>query len=130
MKELFEELQEIKQLTLLGAKQALSMNDAALLTGLSKSHLYKLVCYKKIPYYKPDGGKLLFFDKDEISKWLLSNRVKPEEEVGNEAATYLTTGVQSRRDERDRQTASHTPLYSKSHSKSHLLPKKGKNSNV
>ncbi|MFA6335164.1 MAG: helix-turn-helix domain-containing protein [Bacteroidales bacterium] len=126
MEELLEELQEIKKLTLLGVKRALSMNDAALLTGLSKSHLYKLVCYKKIPYYKPDGGKLVFFDKDEISKWLLSNRIKPEEEVDNEAATYLTTGVQSRRETRDGQTASHTRLYSKSH----LLPKKGKNSNV
>ncbi|MDR2824353.1 MAG: helix-turn-helix domain-containing protein [Prevotellaceae bacterium] len=86
------ELQEIKQLTLLGAKQALTMNEAALLTGLSKSHLYKLVCYKKIPHYKSDGGKLTYFDKGELTAWQLKHRVKTADELETEAATYCVTG--------------------------------------
>jgi excisionase family DNA binding protein len=65
-----KELQELKNLTLLGAKTALTMDDAALLTGLSKSHLYKLCCRKAIPYYK-NGGKLTYFDKVELNNWLL-----------------------------------------------------------
>ena len=86
------ELQKIKQLTVLAAKQALTMPDCALLTGLSKSHLYKLVCEKKIPYYKSQGGKLTYFDKSEIEAWCLQNRVKPQSEIEAEAATYVVTG--------------------------------------
>jgi excisionase family DNA binding protein len=69
------ELQEIKQLTLLAAKKALTMSDASLLTGLSKSHIYKCVCRKEIPYYKSSGGKLTYFDKDELNAWMLQHRV-------------------------------------------------------
>jgi excisionase family DNA binding protein len=88
---ILSELQEIKNLTLLGAKKALTMTDASLLTGLSKSHLYKLVCGKKTPYYKSDGGKLTYFEKDELNRWLLQNRVKTSGEIEAEAATYVVT---------------------------------------
>ena len=67
MDNILKELQEIKNLTLLGAKQALTMNDAALFTGLSKSHLYKLVCFRDIPSWmqqndrNPVNSKLLIY---------------------------------------------------------------------
>ena len=86
------ELQELKNLTLLGAKKALTMSDCALLTGLSKSHLYKLVCAKKIPYYKSDGGKFTYFDKSEVEAWQLQHRVKTTSELETEAANYVVTG--------------------------------------
>ncbi|GHT50087.1 hypothetical protein FACS189440_16900 [Bacteroidia bacterium] len=92
MDEVLRALQEIKQLTILGAKQALTMSDASLLTGLSKSHLYKLVCRKAIPYYKSDGGKLTYFDKNEVTAWQLQHRVKTASELETEAANYLVTG--------------------------------------
>jgi len=90
--EVMKVLLELKNLTLLGAKQALTMTDAALLTGLSKSHLYKLVCAKKIPYYKSDGGKLTYFSKDELQAWQLQHRVKPAYEIEQEAANMVVTG--------------------------------------
>ena len=92
IKDILKLLQELKILTLLGAKQALTMTDAALLTGLSKSHIYKLVCAKKIPYYKSDGGKLTYFDKQEIEAWLLLHRVKTTDEIETEAANYIVSG--------------------------------------
>jgi excisionase family DNA binding protein len=91
-KEILNELQELKNLTLLGAKQALTMTDASLLTGLSKSHLYKLVCFKKIPHYKSQGGKLTYFNKDEVNSWMLQHRVKTADEVEQAAANYCLTG--------------------------------------
>jgi DNA binding domain, excisionase family len=90
--ELKNELQEIKQLTLLSAKKALTMSDCALLTGLSKSHLYKLVCKKALPYYKSTGGKLTYFDKDEVTAWQLQHRVKTSIEIESEAINYTITG--------------------------------------
>lgn len=94
---ILSELKEIKSLSLLGAKQALTMTDASLLTGLSKSHLYKLVCRKAIPYYKSDGGKLTYFDKNEVTAWQLQHRVKTADEVESEAANYLVTGKHSKK---------------------------------
>ena len=90
--QILNELQELKKLTLLGVKKALTMSDCSLLTGLSKSHLYKLVCAKKIPYYKSDGGKLSYFDKQEIEAWLLQHRVKTTDEIETEAANYIVSG--------------------------------------
>ena len=89
--QILKELQELKELAVLGSKQALTMNDVSTLTGLSKSHLYKLVCRKQIPHYK-SGGKLTYFDKDEVTKWLLKHRVKTADELEAEAATYVTIG--------------------------------------
>ena len=89
---ILNELQELKKLTLLGVKKALTMDDCALLTGLSKSHLYKLVMNKKVPYWKSDGGKLTYFDKQEIEAWLLQHRIKTAAEIETEAANYIVIG--------------------------------------
>jgi len=91
-KEIIKELQELKNLTLLGVKQVLTMSDCALLTGLSKSHIYKLVCAKKIPYYKGQGGKITYFDKGEVTRWMLQHRVKTSSEIEIEAVNYTVIG--------------------------------------
>lgn len=88
---IMNELKELKKLTLLGAKTALNMNDVCLLTGLSKSHLYKLVCNKQVPYYKSAGGKLTYFNKNEIENWLLCHRIKTNEEIEQAAIKHCVT---------------------------------------
>ena len=52
--ELREQLDRIEKYSLLAAKNVLCFDDVALLTGLSKSHLYKLTCSHQIPHYKPN----------------------------------------------------------------------------
>jgi len=86
------ELQKIQLLVMLGAKRVMTMSDCSLLTGLSKSHLYKLCSAKKIPHWKSSGGKITFFDKAEIENWCLSHRVKTSAEIESEAATYTAIG--------------------------------------
>lgn len=83
-----ERLERIKQLTLLSAKDALTMDDAAAYTGLSKSYLYRLVCKKQIPYYKSKGEKRTYFAKKELCDWLLKHRVSTVEEAQESAAAY------------------------------------------
>jgi len=90
--EIKNELAEIKQLTMLGAKKVLTMSDCSLLTGLSKSHLYKLCCTKKIPHWKSEGGKFTYFDKLEVEAWQLHHRIKTVDELESEAASYIVTG--------------------------------------
>jgi len=86
---ILSKLDKIEQLTLLQSKQALTTSDASLISGLSKSHIYKLINRKSIPYYKSQGGKLIYFSKDELTAWMLKHRVKTVDEVESEAANFL-----------------------------------------
>lgn len=85
------ELETIKKYSLLAAKNVLCFDDVALLTGLSKSHLYKLTCSHKIPHYKPNG-KQVYFDRSEIESWMKQNRVSTVQEAEQKAVNYMVTG--------------------------------------
>ena len=85
------QLDEIEKLTLLSAKNVLCLEDVALLTGLSKSHLYKLTCSHQIPFYKPNG-KQIYFDRMEVENWMKQNRVATTDEIETKAVNYLVTG--------------------------------------
>ena len=54
-------------------KAALSANDASIFTGFSKNYIYKLVHLKKIPFYKPLGGRL-YFKQDELENFLFGKQ--------------------------------------------------------
>ncbi len=82
-----ERLLRIENL-LFSQKEVLTMNDVSLLTGKSKSHLYKLTCSGRIPYYRQ--GKHNYFDRHEIISWLKANRIKSQEEIDQEATSYVT----------------------------------------
>lgn len=89
--EIRERLDRIERLTLLSAKNVLCFDDLVLLTGLSKSHLYKLTCSHQIPHYKPNG-KQLYFDRAEIENWMKQNRISTTDEIETAAVNYLVTG--------------------------------------
>ena len=65
----------------------LTLEDVALLTGLSKSHLYRLTCTHQIPYYKPNG-KQIYFDRAEIESWMKQNRVATAAEINQQAQVF------------------------------------------
>lgn len=83
-----EKIDMILRYSLLAAKNVLTLEDVALLTGLSKSWLYKATCKNEIPYYKPNG-KMLYFDRKEIEDWMRQGRVKTNAEIGQEAADLM-----------------------------------------
>ena len=83
LQELKMYLKKIEDYTLLAAKNVLCFDDVALLTGLSKSYLYKLTCSQQIPH----------FDRAEIEAWMKQNRVATESEIEQKAATYISTGI-------------------------------------
>ena len=86
--EIEEKLDKILNYSLLAAKNVLNIDDVAVLTGLSKSTLYKLTCSKEIPFYRPNG-KLIYFDRKEIEQWMKRNRVASTFELKDNAADYL-----------------------------------------
>jgi len=69
-------------------KKVLNFDEAVELTGFSKSYLYKLTSQSQIPYYRP-SGKRIYFDREELEVWLLSNKIKSEQEIEKEASNYL-----------------------------------------
>ena len=83
------ELGELKKLTLLSVKKALTTTDVANLTGLSKAYIYKLVMKREIPFYKSDGGKTTYFNVDDIHKWMFAHRYATRAEAEQEATRYL-----------------------------------------
>lgn len=88
MDEILEYLKKVEANSLLAAKKVLNIDDVAALTGLSKSHLYKMTCRKEIPYYKPNG-KLVYFDRAEVEAWMKQNRVNTAQEASQQAAKYV-----------------------------------------
>lgn len=68
-------------------KEVLTSAEAARYMGVSQSHLYKLTMGRKVPYYKP-MGKVVYFNRLELEKWLQSNRVDSESEIALRAQNY------------------------------------------
>jgi excisionase family DNA binding protein len=82
-----EALERSLQMAGIATKEVLTFGEAAAFTGLSKSYLYKLTSGQKIPHCKP-SGKLVYFDRAELQRWLLQNRVSTTDELESKAAAY------------------------------------------
>lgn len=87
--EIKQQLDRIERFAVLAAKKVLRIEDVAILTGLSKSTIYKMTCAGEIPHYK-HNGKIVFFNRDEVEEWLTksSTRVATREEVAQKVTDY------------------------------------------
>ena len=83
-----EKIDKILMYSLLAAKNVLNIDDVSVLTGLSKSTLYKMTCSKEIPFYRPNG-KLIYFDRKEIEGWMKRNRVAAVCELEDNAVDFI-----------------------------------------
>lgn len=86
-KEQNERLKNIEILLTL-SKTVLNREEVCKLTGLSKSTIYKLTHFGRIPFYKK--AKHLFFDRVEVENWLKSNKGYSAKEVDKQSSTYVT----------------------------------------
>ncbi|MCF8272660.1 MAG: helix-turn-helix domain-containing protein [Flavobacteriaceae bacterium] len=69
-------------------KQVLNFNETCNYLELSQSHLYKLTSTGVIPHYKPNGKKI-YFQREELDRWLLRNRMNSQDEIEQQAADFL-----------------------------------------
>ncbi|MDO5614798.1 MAG: helix-turn-helix domain-containing protein [Cruoricaptor ignavus] len=83
---IIEKLNRIEKY-MFGMKEVLNVEELSDYTGFKKSYIYKLVHSNSIPFSKP-SGKILFFDRKKIDRWLLSNSFKSTEEIHNEAIEF------------------------------------------
>lgn len=71
------------------AKDVLTLEEAALFMGISKSSLYKMTHKNVLPFYRPNG-KLIYFEKVELLKWMRQGRTMSEAETKEAAAKKMT----------------------------------------
>ena len=71
-------------------KRVLNFNEACELTSFAPSYLYKLTSAGVVPFSKPNG-KRIFFDREKLEHWLLSNATMGSDERDKAAATYVST---------------------------------------
>jgi excisionase family DNA binding protein len=76
-------------------KQVFTIDDLAAYTGWSKSYIYKKTSDGTLKYSKP-LGKTLFFSKDWIESFLMSNTTSTAEELKTQAATFVTLKKQGK----------------------------------
>ena len=69
-------------------RKLLNSREAAEYLGLSLSYFRKLMMRRGIPMYKP-GGKVCFFDPDDLDAYLTSIRISSQTEIEDDAANYL-----------------------------------------
>lgn len=86
-----EEMMQLAEMitanTIFTTKEMLTSQEAARYMGVSMSYLYKLTMKQAIPHYKP-MGKMCYFNRMELEKWLQSNRVSTDEELSQKAQAY------------------------------------------
>jgi excisionase family DNA binding protein len=68
----------------------LSVEMTTQYTGYSRSYIYKLVHWNKIPCHKPTGGRL-FFKKSELEDFLLRGKKAADYEISNKADEILNS---------------------------------------
>ena len=82
-------LDRIERLTLIAAKNVLDLNEAAMYTGRSIGHLYRLTSERRIPHYKE--SRKLYFNKQELDNWMQRQRVMTVDQIDSMASTYVAT---------------------------------------
>jgi excisionase family DNA binding protein len=78
LSKIFED-RPITSITTAPEKKILDIDEFCDYTGLAKQTVYKKTGKGLIPHAK--RGKRLYFDKEEIDKWLLEHKVKPISEI-------------------------------------------------
>lgn len=91
-----EQLQKIASIiaekVALNSKEVLTFDEACAYSGLSKSAMYKHTMNATVPCYRPTG-KLVYFNRKELTNWLLSNRCSTQAELEDKAQHYCRKGV-------------------------------------
>jgi excisionase family DNA binding protein len=70
--------------------RVLTFEQACEYLGYKRSYMYKLTSAGVLPYSKPNG-KHIFFDREKLEAWMLSNGTLSINEKQIIAATHITS---------------------------------------
>lgn len=69
------------------SKEILTFDEACIYMGVSKSFMYKCTSTNRIAHFKP-SGRMIYFKKEDLTAWMLQNRVSTSDEIGMKATAY------------------------------------------
>lgn len=76
-----QKLDEIKTLTVISVKNALTVEEAAAYMGMSKEYVRKMAKTKKIKSYRSKTGHGIYLHKSDLDKWMMFTEVRTNEEI-------------------------------------------------
>jgi excisionase family DNA binding protein len=71
-------------------KRILTFQEAAIFLDVSPAYLYRLTHERKVPFSKPNNGKL-YFSREALEAWMMQNAQMTEQEMDIKAATFSRT---------------------------------------
>lgn len=92
-KEFVKQLEEIRNASLLQSKDIYNTDEACLFLGVKKAYLYELVRNQKIHYFKSAGGKLTYFRRSDLEKWMLYIEFSSKEENHQQALLHTSSRI-------------------------------------
>lgn len=81
-----QKLEEIKSITTISVKNALTVEEAAAYMGMSAEYIQKMCKKRAIPSYRSKTGHRIYFKKADLDKWMLHTEVNTEEWINSQAA--------------------------------------------
>lgn len=73
---------------LLGVKEVLTLDEACVYTGISKSYMYRLTSQNEIPFSK--SRKMIYFCRKTLDEWLIERPHKTKDQIEKRALSYIT----------------------------------------
>lgn len=67
-----DRIEELLHKQTTGLKEFLTLAEAAIYLGVSKSYIYKCTSAHSIPFYRP-ANKLIYFKRAELDLWVSQN---------------------------------------------------------
>lgn len=86
---ILEALADIRKAAILQAKNVLTTEECAMLTGYSEDTIRNMASKRSIPHYKRQGR--LFFNKRIIEEWIEKNYIPTKDDLEVEANKYVFT---------------------------------------
>ena len=89
MEDIAARLDRLERATAL-AKNVLTVDEVALLTGYTVKYLRLLISQHQLPYYR--RGNRLFFCRAEVENWMMGQRIPSNEEIQQQANRHSGNG--------------------------------------
>ena len=84
-----QKLDEIKMITTISTKNALTVEEAATYMGMDAEYVRKMAKHKKIKSYRSKTGRGIYLHKADLDKWMMYTEVNTTEYIKEKAEMIL-----------------------------------------
>lgn len=82
-------LEEIKMITTISTKNALTVEEAATYMGMDAEYVRKMAKNKKIKSYRSKTGRGIYLHKADLDKWMMYTEVNTTDYIKEKAEMIL-----------------------------------------